>query len=669
MCKDLNGCGMSYLVLARKFRPQTFSSIAGQAHITLALANAIIRNRVPHAFLFTGPRGVGKTTAARVLAKALNCTGREIPQGPSELSEVELRKLIEPCGVCANCQEIVRSASMSVWEIDGASNNSVDNVRELIESLRTLPPPGSRYKIYIIDEVHMLSVAAFNALLKSLEEPPPNTIFVFATTEPHKIPETVISRCQRHDFRRLSNEVIAQRLAEISQEEKLETDPEVFYFLARAAQGGMRDAQSMFDRLIAFSTEKIDLSTAQKIFGMVDRRFFLQTSEAVLASDAQKCFALLDEVFAQSLDVRLFAADFVRHWRNVLIITLAGEGKAASDTSLQRMLELSSDELQQLRSAIAGLSAFDAQRLFDIAERTAEQALRTSFPRYIIEAGLAKMSTLPSLSPLPELVERIEHYMTGKSSVTVERFKDRSVTASSKVEAVAPVPPQKKSSISAKSPGLGQNEDKTSVGTGYNEPKANPIGILDPREPIGEPVTEEKESWFNPSWQEFLLHVKSRGELFLEAMLRRVSPSTFVFGTLVVEAAPFDLQSLGEADMRKSLNSCLFSYSGSEKWNVRLIKHEEKPAANVLSKDPSESAKELPITSAAVPGSVSAMESQVRRKRRSEVEQEARSNPVVQAALSMFKDSRIERISILDEQGVVRNDKQPSVSSRVRNTG
>ena len=210
-----------------------FSAVAGQEHITQALINAIARDRVPHALLFCGPRGVGKTTCARVLAKALNCTGRELKVG----SKQEIEE-IEPCGECSNCKEISSSSSMAVWEVDGASNNSVENVRDLIDSLISAPPPGSKYKIYIIDEVHMLSVAAFNALLKSLEEPPPNTIFVFATTEPHKIPDTVISRCQRHDFRRISFPVIAARLKEIAEKEGVKVAPGVAEFVARKAQGG-----------------------------------------------------------------------------------------------------------------------------------------------------------------------------------------------------------------------------------------------------------------------------------------------------------------------------------------------------------------------------------------------------------------------------------------------
>lgn len=620
---------MSYLVIARKFRPQTFESIAGQQHITRALSNAILRDKVPHAFLFTGPRGVGKTTSARVIARALNCTGREVIKSGGELSEEEARVLIEPCGNCTNCQEIARSASVAVWEIDGASNNSVENVRELIDSLRTLPPPGSQYKIYIIDEVHMLSVAAFNALLKSLEEPPPNTIFIFATTEPHKIPETVISRCQRHDFRRLSPQVIAERLREIAGAEGIDVEDQVFQFISRRVQGGMRDAQSMFDRLIAFSYEKIDLATAQTVFGVLDSSYFFKQSEAVFKQDPQTCFELLDQAFTQSIDLRAFIADFVTHWRNLMLLSVSLEkAKESSETSLRRMLELSKDGFQQYRAQLEAQGSYDLQRLFDIAEKAAHQALHSNFPRYVLEAGLAKMAALPSLRPLPELISKLEKGVGGGGSLG---------------SALAKVPREESSPLQSVA---SQKEEVVLA------PETETLVPDEATEHAAAPVVAS----FDPSWQGFLAHVRGRNELLLEAVLRRVSAKSFERGRIAIEAGDFDLETLRHIDTRKSLENCLYSYSGHESWSVDLQPHQggapvsenKEGSLGAHGNGTNGNGVSKKITSAVVPGSVAAIEGQKRAKRKVEKEREAQSDPLVKAALGTFKGSKIEKIAILD---------------------
>lgn len=582
---------MSYLVLSRKYRPQTFASVVGQEHITKALANSLVRGRVPHALVLTGPRGVGKTTSARVLAKALNCTGRSLPDSATVTDEAAARKLVEPCGQCTNCQEIARSASMAVWEIDGASNNSVENVRDLIDSLRALPPPGSHYKIYIIDEVHMLSTSAFNALLKSLEEPPPNTVFIFATTEPHKIPETVLSRCQRFDCYRLPSTVIVGALEQVAKDEGVAVEPGVFEFIARKAQGGMRDAQSMFDRLLGYSFERIELQSALRVFGSVDNKFFSTLAEAIFAHEPSRCFSLLDEVFRQSLDIRAFAADFITFWRNLLIVSLSSEGsRPAADTELSSMLELSSDDIAGLRALAAKTSAFDIQRQFRVVEKVVASALSSNFPRYLIEAGIAQMVTLSDLRPLAEIVATLE----GKS----------------------PSAPLRNAPI---------NDDSAI--------KKKPSIVT-------------TETTFNPSWEEFLAHVKNRSEPVLGAYLRRITPKVFGENVLELQASAFDIQSLKDADMLATLRRCLHSYSGIEAWEVRFSLYGAE--VNVIPvKRSSRYGVDAPQSTQPIPGSVQAVEEERERELKKKVESEAYSHPLVQEALKTFAGSRIEKVTVL----------------------
>jgi len=257
---------MSYLVLARKWRPQTFDEIVGQEHIARTLSNALRSGKVAHAFLFTGLRGVGKTTAARILAKALNCE-----KGPTPT----------PCNACVNCQEITAGNAVDVLEIDGASNTGVDDVREIIENVR-YQPAKSRFKIYIIDEVHMLSTSAFNALLKTLEEPPPHVKFIFATTDPHKVPHTIHSRCQRYDFKRIPLRLIADRLAHITRSEGVTISDRVLFLIAREGEGSMRDAQSLLDQVIAFAGKTVRDEDVGTALGLADRKVLYAVAEAIV---------------------------------------------------------------------------------------------------------------------------------------------------------------------------------------------------------------------------------------------------------------------------------------------------------------------------------------------------------------------------------------------------
>src|SRR5437868_3283979 len=290
---------VNYEVFARKYRPQTFDDLVGQTHVSRTLKNAVTQNRLAHAYLFVGPRGVGKTSTARILAKSLNCI-----QGPT----------VTPCGVCDNCREIAAGNSLDVIEIDGASNNSVEDVRELRDNVRYAPAKG-RYKIYLIDEVHMLSSAAFNALLKTLEEPPAHVKFIFATTEPQKVLPTILSRCQRFDLHRIPTNLIADHLQFISKKEKVKLAPAAAHAIARGADGGLRDAESMLDQLVAFCGEKISEADVLNVFGFTSQHTVADLTDKTLRGVTADAVQLLHDQCESGKDMMKLMSDLIAYLR------------------------------------------------------------------------------------------------------------------------------------------------------------------------------------------------------------------------------------------------------------------------------------------------------------------------------------------------------------------
>jgi len=375
---------MSYLVLARKWRPLTFDQMVGQEFISRTLKNAVRSGRVAHAFLFTGSRGVGKTSAARILAKCLNCDEGVSP---------------EPCNKCTACTEITEGRSLDVYEIDGASNTSVDDVRELRENIKYMPRPGKR-RIYIIDEVHMLSRSAFNALLKTLEEPPEHVIFIFATTEPHKVPDTIQSRCQRYDFRRIPRPRLQERLREMARAEGLTISDAAIGWLVKAADGSMRDAQSLLDQIISYCGVEIPDESVMEILGIAGKALFFRISGAVLDSDPAGCLEALDELYRKGYDVSQFYRDLTEHFRNLLVVrTLSNPAT---------VLDMADAEIEGLKEQAGGASQEDLQRLVSILLRAEGDVLRSAFPRMGLEVTLVRMASLARLSPLAEILDRLK---------------------------------------------------------------------------------------------------------------------------------------------------------------------------------------------------------------------------------------------------------------------
>ena len=380
---------MSYLVLARKYRPQTFADLVGQEHISRALTNALTSGRVAHAFLFTGARGVGKTSAARILAKALNCEQGTLP---------------EPCNVCSACQEITAGTAVDVLEIDGASNTGVDDVRELRDTIRYLPARG-RNKIVIIDEVHMLSTNAFNALLKTLEEPPPHVKFIFATTEPHKLPITILSRCQRYDFKRISLKKVVGRLEDIVRHENISITEIALNMVARKGDGSMRDSLSTLDQVLAFCGDNVLDEDVTSLLGVVDRRLLLETSEAIFVKDAAGVLEAVRKVDAFGYSIRQFCQELIEQFRVLAILKVVKQPG--------ELLDLADAELALLKEQAAPLTLDDLQRQVALLIKAESEMALSSFPRLVLEMALIRAATLPPVIPIGDLLERLKSLERG----------------------------------------------------------------------------------------------------------------------------------------------------------------------------------------------------------------------------------------------------------------
>jgi DNA polymerase III subunit gamma/tau len=421
---------MSYQVIARKYRPQSFQEIVGQKHITQTLNNALKNNRIPHAILFTGPRGTGKTSSARILAKALRCPNAVADENGALL----------PCNQCDSCIEIAESRSVDVIEIDGASNNGVDSIRELRETVGYMPSTG-KFKIFIIDEVHMLSGSAFNALLKTLEEPPDHIIFIMATTEVHKIPQTILSRCQRFDFRRIGLKEISEQLARICTSEKIQFEPEALWLVAKQGDGSMRDSQSLLDQVISFSNGPLTKAKTQDILGLTDRNLLFDTLSTILDRNPPQLVELLKRMRMTATDPELFMTELIELSRHLLVVKTAGVDALS-------IVEIPESEFQELATYTQKASSEEIHHLFDLLLKAIQDLSKSQDSYIVLEVLLLRLASSPRIDDLQTLLRelsqpgsttQLQQQQPTQRPQTSAPLKMQSQTATTSTPASAPI--------------------------------------------------------------------------------------------------------------------------------------------------------------------------------------------------------------------------------------
>jgi DNA polymerase III subunit gamma/tau len=508
---------VSYQVFARKYRPQTFDDLVGQSHVAQTLKNAVAQNRLAHAYLFVGPRGVGKTSTARILAKALNCVN-----GPT----------VTPCGKCDNCLEIAAGNSLDVIEIDGASNNSVEDVRELRDNVRYAPAKG-RYKIYLIDEVHMLSSAAFNALLKTLEEPPAHVKFIFATTEPQKVLPTILSRCQRFDLHRIATNLIAEHLQFIAGKEQIKLEPSAAYAIARGAEGGLRDAESMLDQLVAFCGAEITETEVLRVFGFTSQETVARLTDQILRSATADAVQLLHEQCEAGKDMMRLMADLISYLRDLLVFKVKPDA----------LSEEVDAELQKSLAEQANL--IETERLLELIDQFAEAEGRMKWaPNKKLHFEVALIKAVQSLNQitLNEVIENLNALRDGKAPS-----------------------PKKGSAAESKTPAIADKAAQKRAET-IREPKK-----------VGASLTSETATDAEAIWNKVLARIPARG--FLRTLVDSLSVLG-IEGRTFVLAYPADekatIETLVTTSNRRQLETLLKEESDRD-WSLKLIGKEGMP--------------------------------------------------------------------------------------------
>jgi DNA polymerase III subunit gamma/tau len=541
---------VSYEVFARKYRPQTFDDLVGQTHVSRTLKNAVAQNRLAHAYLFVGPRGVGKTSTARILAKSLNCT-----KGPT----------ITPCGVCDNCREIAGGNSLDVIEIDGASNNSVEDVRQLRENVRYAPAKG-RYKIYLIDEVHMLSSAAFNALLKTLEEPPEHVKFIFATTEPQKVLATILSRCQRFDLHRIPANQIAQHLQFIAKKEKITLQPAAAHAIARGAEGGLRDAESMLDQLVAFCGEKITESDVLNVFGFTSEQTVSDLTGRMLRAETPEAIDLLHEQCEAGKDMMRLMADLIAYLRDLLVF------KAKPDA----LSEDVDSDVQKSLATQAELVSTD--RLLELIDQFAATEGRMKWaPNKKLHFEVAIIKAIQSLgqATLDEVIEKLGELQDGGARPP----------AFAEATAGKPgAPPTRPAPVAA---GVSPAPRTRAAGTAATTEARGG----------GKVATVDSEK----IWQSVLEKIPAKGLLrTLSELVRPIGTDgrNFVLGHSPIDKAQVEV--VTSTNNRRQLETMLNDVSGGD-WTVRFVaKDDIPPSGTAETQESSESFKNEPLIQEAI---------------------------------------------------------------------
>ncbi|MCS6799356.1 MAG: DNA polymerase III subunit gamma/tau [Myxococcota bacterium] len=614
---------MSYTVLARKYRPQRFEDLVGQEHVSRTLAGAIRTGRIAHAFLFTGARGVGKTTSARLLAKALNCAASP---GPTPT----------PCNDCDPCREIALGSDIDVVELDAASHTGVDDVRRLQETIPFLPA-RDRFKVLIVDEAHMLSTAAFNALLKTLEEPPAHVKFILATTEPHKIPVTVRSRCQRYDFRLIPAATVAARLGEILAAESIEAEPAAMAVVAREAAGSMRDALTLLDQVVAVADGPLTADRVERVLGIAGRELVHRTLEATVLGEPLAALEAVDELVRAGHDPLHFVRQLAALCRDVVVLRLAGERTTP-------LVELSEVETQRARALAARCELHELERVFAQLSVLVEDVGRSSVPRTVLEMGLVRIATRPALRDLAELIARFDDAPTASTSTAARAA---AAPATRAREATTSAPGARSGSSRAPVRGLVAPSSGGSVAPGVETRRAVGAASRDetggrggraasdaatPRvsaQPDGRSAASVPRREGGAlamttadAWARIVAAVEER-QPAVAAVLVDASPLVVEPGRLVIAFAPqaeFQLELASRADSRRLIAAAAAQVLGSEpNVEIEITKHR-----------------------GAAPPSLSEVEQAERRARREARRREALEHPRVADARELFPDATLE---------------------------